>query len=80
MWKLLSAIRTEFSNHGKVVETLKTHLHRAAETIDKLGTRTNVMNRKLREVDVLPASEAQSLLGLPETLEPDDKGAADDEV
>lgn len=64
VWKLLSAVRTEFANHGKAVETLKTHLHRATEAIDKLGTRTNVMNRKLREVDVLPAGEAQDLLGL----------------
>jgi len=67
VWKLLSAVRTEFSNHGKAVETLKTHLHRATEAIDKLGTRTNVMNRRLREVEMLPAAEAQNLLGLAES-------------
>ena len=67
VWKLLSAVRTEFSNHGKAVETLKTHLHRATEAVDKLGTRTNVMNRRLREVEMLPAAEAQNLLGLAES-------------
>jgi len=65
VWQVLSAVRAEFANHGKVVETLKRQLNAAANTIDKLGTRTNAMNRKLREVEVLPAGEAQDLLGLP---------------
>ena len=73
VWKLLSAVRTEFSNHGKAVETLKTHLHRATEAIDKLGTRTNVMNRRLRDVEMLPTGEAQELLGL---AAPDDADEA----
>ncbi len=64
VWKLLSAVRTEFANHGKVVEKLKNQLDTAARTIDQLGTRTNVMNRKLRDVDALPSGEAQDLLGL----------------
>jgi len=64
VWKVLSAVRTEFANHGKVVETLKRQLNAAANTIDKLGTRTNAMNRKLRDVEVLPTGEAQDLLGL----------------
>jgi DNA recombination protein RmuC len=65
VWKVLSAVRAEFANHGKVVETLKRQLNAAANTIDRLGTRTNAMNRKLREVEVLPAGEAQDVLGLP---------------
>jgi DNA recombination protein RmuC len=64
VWQLLSAVRTEFSKHGQVVEKLKNQLDTAARTIDALGTRTNVMNRRLREVEMLPATEAQDLLGL----------------
>jgi DNA recombination protein RmuC len=64
VWKLLSAVRTEFSNHGKVVDKLRKQLGAAANTIDDLGTRTNSMNRKLRDVDVMPQVEAQDILGL----------------
>ncbi|GAA0549942.1 DNA recombination protein RmuC [Rhizomicrobium palustre] len=65
VWKLLSAVQGEFASHGKVVETLKKQLSAATNTIDKLGTRTNVMNRKLREVEALPAEETAEILGLP---------------
>lgn len=64
VWRLLAAVRTEFSKHSETVERLKRHLNAAANTIDQLGTRTNAMNRKLRDVETLPAGEAQNLLGL----------------
>ena len=57
-------MQTEFASHAKVVETLKKQLNAATNTIDKLGTRTNAMSRKLREVEGLPGTEAQELLGL----------------
>jgi DNA recombination protein RmuC len=65
VWKLLGAVQAEFASHGKVVASLKKQLDTAARTIDSLGTRTNVMNRRLRDVEALPASEAQEVLGLP---------------
>jgi DNA recombination protein RmuC len=64
VWRLLSAVRTEFAKHSETVERLKRHLNAAANTIDQLGTRTNAMNRKLRDVESLPQGEAQELLGL----------------
>ena len=71
VWQLLAAVRSEFAEHGKVVDTLKRQLGAAANTIDRLGTRTRVMNRKLRDVEILPSRPAQTLLGLtsPEILE-----------
>jgi DNA recombination protein RmuC len=65
VWKVLGAVRSEFSKHGEVVERLKKQLGAAANTIDALDTRTNQMNRRLRDVEALPASEAQEVLGLP---------------
>jgi DNA recombination protein RmuC len=64
VWKLLGAVQGEFLKHGQVVEKLKNQLNTASRTIDQLGTRTNAMNRKLRDVEGLPGSEAQDLLGL----------------
>jgi DNA recombination protein RmuC len=71
VWQILGAVRKEFQDHGKVVGKLKKQLSAASNTIDELGTRTNVMNRKLRDVEILPAGDAQTLLGLP--LPPDDE-------
>ncbi len=64
VWQLLGAVRTEFKNYGDVVGSLKRQLQAASNTIDKLGTRTNVMNRKLRDVEALPEPSTQKLLGL----------------
>jgi len=72
VWQVLGAVKTEFAQHGKVVETLKKHLNAASNTIDRLGTRTRAMTRSLRDVATLPGAEAEALLQLPTEAEPDD--------
>ncbi len=62
--KLLSAVRTEFRNHGDVVDTLKRQLNAATNTIDRLGTRTRAMNRKLKDVELVTDDSANAALGL----------------
>ena len=64
VWKILGAVRTEFADHGKVVGKLQKLLGTASKTIDDLGTRTRAMNRKLRDVETLPGTDAQAVLGL----------------
>jgi DNA recombination protein RmuC len=64
VWKILGAVRGEFAEHGKVVARLQKQLGAASNTIDALGTRTKAMNRKLRDVETLPAGESQTVLGL----------------
>lgn len=64
VWKVLGAVRTEFTEHGKVVARLQKQLGAASNTIDALGTRTKAMNRKLRDVETLPVGDAQTVLGL----------------
>ena len=72
VWQVLGAVKTEFAQHGKVVETLKKHLNAATNTIDRLGTRTRAMDRSLRGVATLPGPQAEALLQLPAEAEPDD--------
>lgn len=72
VWQVLGAVKTEFAQHGKVVDTLKRQLGAAANTIDRLGTRTRAMSRSLRNVESLPGAEAEALLALPTEAEPDD--------
>ncbi|MGB5948371.1 MAG: DNA recombination protein RmuC [Parvibaculum sp.] len=64
VWQLLSAVRSEFEKHGKVVDKLKSQLNAATNTIDSLGMRTRVMSRKLKDVEVMTDESAQTLLGL----------------
>ena len=64
VWKILGAVRAEFADHGKVVEKLRNQLGAATNTIDALGTRTRVMNRKLRDVEMLSDGTAPQVLGL----------------
>ncbi len=75
VWQVLAAVKTEFGKFGDVLAKLKKHLQTASNTIEKTETRTRGMERKLREVEQLPADEASSLLELPPLT-----GDEDDEV
>lgn len=59
---LLGAVKTEFAQFGKVIDAVGTRLRQAQDDIDKVGVRTRAINRKLREVEALPDSEALRLL------------------
>jgi DNA recombination protein RmuC len=72
VWQVLGAVKAEFAQHGKVVETLKKHLNAATNTVDRLGTRTRAMDRSLRTVATLTGPQAEALLQLPAEAEPDD--------
>lgn len=66
VWSVLGAIKTEFANYGEVVVKLEKQLEASLNTVEKLSTRTRVMNRKLGDVENVemdPVS-AQKLLGV----------------
>lgn len=76
VWKTLAAVKTEFANFGGLLDKAKKNLDSASEAIEKLqGTRTRAINRKLRDVETLPAEEATSLLGNIENDVEDDEGS-----
>ncbi len=70
VWRILGAVRHEFTLYNEVVERLSSQLSTAARQVDKLGTRTRAMHRKLREVDTLPEAEAREILGEALPVEP----------
>jgi len=72
VWTLLGAVRTEFSKFGAVLEKTSKKLQEAGNHIDQAATRTRAIERKLRDVQELPQTEAGKLLDLPETNEGDD--------
>lgn len=65
VWAILGAIKTEFGKFGGVIEKVQKKLQEASNTIEQAATRTRVMERKLRNVEELPTSDAQQLLGEP---------------
>ena len=64
VWEVLGAVKTEFTKFGDSVNAVSKSLEAAKNNLDKLQTRSNVMTRALREVEQLPASAAQDLLGI----------------
>ncbi|MDR0689851.1 MAG: DNA recombination protein RmuC [Spirochaetaceae bacterium] len=62
IWELLGAVRTEFGKFGEVLDKTKEKLDQASKEIERAGTRSRSIERKLREVQTLPDSQAQALL------------------
>jgi len=62
VWKLLGAVKTEFGKFGDTLEGVKRKLDQASNTMDEAAKRSRVIQRKLRNVEELPAAETQLLL------------------
>ena len=69
VWTILGAVKTEFDKFGDVLSKAQKSLQGAERQLDLLmGTRTNAINRKLREVERLDPQQAQTLLELSDAL------------
>ena len=64
VWNLLAAVKTEFGKYGEVMAKVKKKLEEATNNVDSVGTRTRAIERKLRDVQELPATDAQGVLML----------------
>ncbi len=62
VWELLSAVKTEFRKFGGVLDKTKKKLQEASNVIDKAGVRTRVIERKLKDVEILPEKEKNNIL------------------
>ncbi|MCL2578029.1 MAG: DNA recombination protein RmuC [Defluviitaleaceae bacterium] len=64
--KTLGAVKKEFTNFGGVLEKARQRINQAGTELDNLvGTRTNAINRSLRDVQVYTGKE--NLLGITES-------------
>ncbi len=62
VWQILSAVKKQFGEFGKVLKSAQTKIRQADSDIEKLvTTRTNMMFAKLKNVDELPATETKRL-------------------
>jgi DNA recombination protein RmuC len=63
VWRTLGAVKTEFGKFGAALDGVKKKLEEASNKIDETSRRSRVLTRKLRDVESLPMSDAQQLLG-----------------
>ena len=63
VWKILGAVKTEFSKFETVLNSAQNKLNQASSEIDKLvGTRTRQINRKLKNIDKLNFEDTDAYL------------------
>ena len=62
VWELLGVVKTEFGKFGDVLAKTKKKLQEASNTIGKAEIRTRAIERKLREVQEIPADDQVELL------------------
>lgn len=61
VWQVLSSVKAEFSTFAKALEQAQARIKQADKELDNLiGTRTRVMQRKLRQVEALPEEEGNA--------------------
>ncbi len=62
VWDLLGAVKTEFGKFGGIIEKTRDKLVAATKELDNTGVRTRTIERKLRQVQELPAAETKLIL------------------
>ena len=63
VWTILGAVKKEFEKVGGMLEKAQKNLQTASGQIEEvLGTRTRVIQRKLKDVDTLSDREARAIL------------------
>ena len=71
VWKVLGTVKSEFGRFAEVLANTKRQLQTVANTIDQAEVRTRQIERKLKDVEVLPGAEE-----VQEDLQLEDKSVA----
>ena len=64
VWAVLGAVKTEFGKFGEALAHTRKKLEEASNSISKAETRTRQLTRKLKDVEALPVSESEQLIGI----------------
>ncbi len=65
VWTVLAAVKTEFSKFGGMLMKVQKNLETAGTQLDEvIGKRTRAIERKLRQVQELPADQSADILSL----------------
>jgi len=64
VWKVLSAVKTEFEKFGGILDKVHKKLDEAQKVVEDAGVRRRAVDRKLLQVEMMPETEAAALLEL----------------
>ena len=62
VWDVLGVVKTEFGQFGTILEKTKKKLQEATNTIEQVGVRTRSIEKRLKNVEALPANEKQMII------------------
>ena len=60
VWEVLGVVKTEFGKYSKVLEAVQKKLQEASNTVEGGLTRTRVIQRKLKNIEAVPAGAAEA--------------------
>jgi DNA recombination protein RmuC len=60
VWSLLAAVKTEFATFGEILEKTQKKLQEASNTIETAASKSRTIERRLKNVQELPAKEEPS--------------------
>ena len=67
VWAVLGAVKTEFGKFGGLLEKVQKNLQSAGDQLEEvIGKRSRAIERRLRQVEQLPADESKRILPLDE--------------
>ncbi len=64
VWQILSDVKTQFGLFSEVLTKVQTKLNQASTSIDAASVRTRAIERKLKDVEELPISTSEEILGI----------------
>ncbi|MBE6389649.1 MAG: DNA recombination protein RmuC [Lentisphaerae bacterium] len=62
VWQILGAVKTEFNKFGNEMDATRKSLEAVVNHMEKIGTRSRALERRLRTVQELPGEQAASLI------------------
>ena len=70
VWTVLAAVKTEFGKFGGMLQKVQNNLDTASSQLDEvIGRRTRAIERKLKNIEALPADQSTSILALGDALQ-----------
>jgi DNA recombination protein RmuC len=73
VWSVLGAVKTEFGKFGGMLEKVQKNLQSAGDQLEEvMGKRTRAIERKLRQVEALPAEESRKMLSMNDFTDEDE--------
>ena len=58
VWTVLGEVKTEFARFAETLASVKRKLEAASSEIERTGTRTRAIERRLRDVEALPSADS----------------------